>query len=208
MENTVRDHAKKLIEKKVGKPFFDLPPSFVGKDGSLGTPMRMDEEEFEDAKHWLDDYFCLIRKDNDSLPDIDWVISAARSAVLRYGIRGLVIDPYNELDHCRKASMSETEYVSQVLTKIKIFSRSYGVHVWFVAHPRQLQDFNNNIPTIYDISGSAHFANKADNVLVVHRSTEDNSVKIVLRKVRNKLAGTKGEATLLYDRVTGRYRDK
>jgi len=48
----------------------------------------------------------------------------------RYGIRGLVIDPYNELDHQRPTSMSETEYVSQMLTKIKRFAQHHDVHVW------------------------------------------------------------------------------
>lgn len=41
----------------------------------------------------------------------------------RYGIRGLVIDPYNELDHQRPAAMTETEYVSQMLGKIKRFAQ-------------------------------------------------------------------------------------
>ena len=44
----------------------------------------------------------------------------------RYGIRGLVIDPYNELDHQRPSYMSETEYVSQMLTKIKRFAQVGG----------------------------------------------------------------------------------
>ena len=56
----------------------------------------------------------------------------------RYGIRGLVIDPYNELDHQRDRSVTETEYVSKMLTKIKRFAQMNEVHVWFVAHPRQM----------------------------------------------------------------------
>lgn len=53
----------------------------------------------------------------------------------RFGIRGLVIDPYNELDHQRPTYMTETEYVSQMLTKIKRFAQYHEVHVWLVAHP-------------------------------------------------------------------------
>lgn len=87
----------------------------------------------------------------------------------RYGIRGLVIDPYNELDHQRHSSMSETEYVSQMLTKIKRFAQHNDVHVWFVAHPKQLQQWKGDPPNLYDISGSAHFVNKADAGVVVHR---------------------------------------
>ncbi len=68
--------------------------------------------------------------------------------------------------------MSETEYVSQMLTKIKRFAQHHDVHVWFVAHPRQLRDWKGQPPTMYDISGSAHFINKADNGLVIHRNRD------------------------------------
>lgn len=90
----------------------------------------------------------------------------------RYGIRGLVIDPYNELDHQRPVHMNETEYVSQMLTKIKRFAQHNDVHVWFVAHPRQLQGWKGEPPNLYDISGSAHFINKADNGIVIHRNRD------------------------------------
>lgn len=68
--------------------------------------------------------------------------------------------------------MAETEYVSQMLTKIKRFAQHHDVHVWFVAHPRQLRDWKGAPPTMYDISGSAHFINKADNGVVVHRNRD------------------------------------
>jgi twinkle protein len=51
-----------------------------------------------------------------------------------FTIRGLVIDPYNEIEHKRPANQTETEYVSQLLGKVKRFAQVHGVHVWFVAH--------------------------------------------------------------------------
>lgn len=66
--------------------------------------------------------------------------------------------------------MSETEYVSQMLAKVKKFAQTYNVHVWFVAHPRQMHHYAGEPPNLYDISGSAHFINKADAGIVVHRS--------------------------------------
>lgn len=90
----------------------------------------------------------------------------------RYGIRGLVIDPYNELDHRRPAHQLETEYVSQMLTKIKRFAQHHDVHVWFVAHPKQLREWKGQAPNLYDISGSAHFINKCDNGVVIHRNRD------------------------------------
>lgn len=94
-----------------------------------------------------------------------------------------MIDPYNELDHGIRTNLSETDFVSFMLSKIKRFAHTYGVHVWLVAHPRQLHDWfalllsfervfgirRGEPPNLYDISGSAHFVNKADAGIVIHR---------------------------------------
>ncbi|PON38455.1 Twinkle-like protein [Parasponia andersonii] len=172
----------------------------------------MSIEELEQGKQWLKDTFYLIRCEDDSLPSIKWVLDLARAAVLRHGVRGLVIDPYNELDHQRPPSQTETEYVSQMLTKVKRFAQHHSCHVWFVAHPRQLHNWAGGPPNLYDISGSAHFINKCDNGIVVHRNRDPDAgpidqVQIFVRKVRNKVAGTIGEAFLSYDRVTGQFID-
>ena len=58
---------------------------------------------------------------------------------MRYGIKGFVIDPYNKIEHKRPAGMSETEYVSYVLTKVKNFALMTDTHAWFVAHPGKPQ---------------------------------------------------------------------
>src|SRR5262249_48330212 len=50
-----------------------------------------------------------------------------------------VIDPYNEIEQRRPPNMTETEYVSQLLGKVRRFAQHYGVHVWFVAHPAKMQ---------------------------------------------------------------------
>ncbi|KAK1573049.1 hypothetical protein Q3G72_033084 [Acer saccharum] len=207
MENKVkfvREHARKLLEKHIKKPFFNA---------SYGQSVeRMTVEEFEHGKEWLGDTFSLIRCENDSLPSINWVLELAKAAVLRHGVRGLVIDPYNELDHQRPSNITETEYVSQMLTKIKRFALHHSVHVWFVAHPRQLHHWVGGPPNLYDISGSAHFINKCDNGIVVHRNRDPEAgpmdrVQVCVRKVRNKVAGTIGDAFLSYNRVTGEFMD-
>lgn len=204
MENRVREHARKLLEKHVRKPFFDV---------RYGDSIeRMGLEELEEGKVWLNDTFYLIRCENDCLPNINWVLDLARAAILRHGINGLVIDPYNELDHQRPVSQTETEYVSQMLTKIKRFAQHHSCHVWFVAHPRQLHHWVGGPPNLYDISGSAHFINKCDNGIVIHRNRDPevgpiDQVQVCVRKVRNKVIGTIGEAWLSYNRVTGEYMD-
>ncbi|GMH26054.1 hypothetical protein Nepgr_027897 [Nepenthes gracilis] len=204
MENKVREHARKLLEKHIKKPFFDV---------RYGESVeRMTLEELEQGKEWLSQTFYLIRCEDDCLPNVSWVLELARAAVLRHGVRGLVIDPYNELDHQRPSNMTETEYVSQMLTLVKRFAQHHSCHVWFVAHPRQLQGWGGEPPNLYDISGSAHFINKCDSAIVVHRNRDPKAgpidrVQICVRKVRNKVAGTIGDAFLSYNRVTGEFTD-
>ena len=195
-ENPPEEHVAKLVEKHLGLPFWDGPRE------------RMSEAELHKAMAWVEDRFWLIRAD-DEAPTIEWVLERARGAVLRHGIRGLVIDPYNEIEHKRPASMTETEYVSQLLGKVKRFAQAHGVHVWFVAHPAKMSRDGGSIPapTLYDISGSANWANKADLGLVVHRDPNKDplATEVYVRKVRFKQVGKIGVVTLRYDRATGRY---
>ncbi|GAV65613.1 AAA_25 domain-containing protein/Toprim_4 domain-containing protein [Cephalotus follicularis] len=204
MENKVREHARKLLEKHIKKPFFDA---------RYGESVdRMSAEELQQGKQWLSDTFYLIRCENDSLPSIKWVLDLAKAAVLRHGVRGLVIDPYNELDHQRPSNQTETEYVSQMMTLVKRFAQHHSCHVWFVAHPRQLHQWVGGPPNLYDISGSAHFINKCDNGIIIHRNRDPDAgpidrVQVCVRKVRNKVIGTIGDAFLSYDRVSGKFMD-
>jgi twinkle protein len=195
-ENPPGEHIAKLAEKYLGQPFWE------------GPAPRMSDAELQRTLDWLADCFYLIRAD-DEAPTVDWILAAARGAVLRHGIRGLVIDPYNELEHKRPPNQTETEYVSQLLGKVKRFGQTHGVHVWFVAHPAKMQRENGAIPppTLYDISGSANWANKADVGVVVHRDPMrvPPQMDIYVRKIRSKAFGRIGVTSLCYDPSTGRF---
>jgi twinkle protein len=84
--------------------------------------------------------------------------------------------------------------------------------LWLVAHPAKQtpkKDGTYSVPGPRDISGSAHFWNKADNCVTVWRDQQSgtNEVQVHIQKVRFKNIGKIGQTTLLYDRVTGRYRE-
>lgn len=195
-ENPPDEHVTKLVEKRLRKPFFDGPRA------------RMTEAELSGAIDWVADHFSFIRADDDA-PTIDWLLETATGAVLRYGIRGLVIDPYNEIEHRRGNGQTETEYVSQMLGKVRRFAVAHGVHVWFIAHPAKMLREGGKIPvpSLYDISGSANWVNKADVGIVVHRQPGEGQAptEIYVKKVRFKWVGLQGMATLDYDRATGTY---
>lgn len=199
-------HFQKIAEKYIGKPFFNT--------GQPGT-QRMTPQNLEVAKTWIAEHFTFVLPPSDNL-SVESVLKLARTAVLRKGVKGIVIDPWNELDHTRPASFSETDYISAALTKIRRFARENGVHVWLVAHPAKMKkerDQQGNmvypVPTPYDISGSAHWRNKADNAITVYRdvTAEYGLVQVHVQKVRFKHCGRVGVAELRYDRLTGRYSD-
>jgi twinkle protein len=193
-------HHAKIIEKYTGKPF------------NPGFHKRVDEVELDDAEAWMQGKFLFAKPDR---PDIATILTEAGkySGVGSWKF-GVVIDPWNHLEHYRPNGWSETEYVSDTLSKVIAWTRETNAHVWIVAHPSKMQrgkDGKLPVPTPHDVSGSAHFWNKADNCIAVWRDQSDyrkQEVDVHVQKVRFKHIGHMGMATLLYDRVTGRYSEK
>lgn len=195
----LEDHMSRVIEKWASQPFNDGP-----------TP-RMDRHTLDQCKAAVNEHFSWILPDEDADWTVDEVIDRAKSLVFRKGIRGLIVDPWNELEHIRPHNITETEYISQQLKRIRQFGRKYGVHVWVIAHPQKLykaSDGSYPVPTMYDISGSAHWRNKADNGLCVWRDLSDNTsqlVEIHVQKVRFRQIGKIGMAELRYQKATATY---
>jgi twinkle protein len=197
-ENEPRLHISKLISKRVGKPFFK------------GYHQRMDEFDYRAAFSFIQEHFAFVHQDDGSLSSLDSILDRLRVAVLRYGIRGAVIDPYNFISRDGRDS-SETEWISDMLTKVKAFAMGHGIHIWFVAHPTKLQrnaDGRIPVPGGYDISGSAAWFAKADCGVTVHREKEDPHVgQIHIWKCRFSWVGKQGQTNLIYDISTTRYRE-
>lgn len=175
---------------------------------------RMSEGVKDYAKEWINSHFVFITPHDEEL-QFDNIIKKAVICVIKYGIRGLVIDPWNEVDHTRPYGLSETEYISKCLSKLRYFAHTYNVHVWLIAHPTKLirrQDGTYPIPTPYDVQGSSHFRNKADCCLTVWRNTEpdnhDTTVDIYIQKIRFHEVGKIGKVTLEYDWLTQSYKDE
>lgn len=195
----IEDHMARVVEKWVGLPFADGPTE------------RMTERQLQTGMDWASQHFSWVLPDDDSDWTIDNVLSAAKALVARKGVRGLVIDPWNELEHELPAGQTETVYIGNALKHIRQFARRHGVHVWVVAHPQKLyrekDSGNYPVPTLYDISGSAHWRNKADNGIVVWRDFSDQSkaVEVHVQKIRFRQIGQLGMAKLQYKPATQTY---
>jgi twinkle protein len=194
----VSRHIAKLIEQYTGKPFREGPSE------------RVSPFDLAHALQWLHEHFVFLA--TEEALTITALLEQGKALVTRHGIRGLIIDPWNEFEHTRPANQTETEYISASLGKIRRFGRAHGVHVWVVAHPQKLyrgENGNYPVPSPYDISGSAHWRNKADNCLTVWRDEKNpgSPVQIHIQKVRFKEVGKPGGAALQFNPVAGRYSD-
>jgi twinkle protein len=195
-------HYAKILEKYIGKPF------------DPGPTERMDEEELDAGLEWMRGKFYFGKP---TRPDMVSILDEASDHIRTYTDNppwkaGVVVDPWNQLEHHRPIGQTMTEYVSDTLTQVIDRVREYNLHLWLVAHPAKMQrskDGTYPIPTPRDIAESAHFWNKADCCLTVHRDQVEGSqdVEIHIQKVRFKHIGRIGLATLKYDRVTGRYHE-
>jgi twinkle protein len=196
-------HISKLVEKLSGKPF------------GHGPSERVSEEELDEYTDELEQAFGFIEAPGEEALTAADVIEAAMPFLSKFAIgtkRGLVIDPWNELEHWRPQGLSETEYVSKTLSMVRNWARRNKVHVWIVAHPQKMRREEGKLPIPRPdmISGSQHWWNKADACITVWRDfdkLDSQDVDVYVQKVRFKHIGRPGFVTLRYDRVTGRYHE-
>lgn len=197
----IQRHCANLIEILTGRPF------------SKGWTERMDKSILQAAKDFLTGRFYFLEPSEKRL-NIDGIIELGTQMVEEKKIDGLVIDPWNELDHLRPTAMTETEYISRSLSKIRRMARKLRIHPFVVAHPTKLARDKNGeypIPTPYDVSGSSHWRNKADNCITVWRDLKDENMnpftQVYVQKIRFKEIGKIGSVDLRYDKVCGQYHD-
>ena len=187
--------------------FSVLAEKFVGKSFRKDTIYeRMSRGELQYAKRFISKHYHWIRPDGDVFT-IDEILKAAAGLVKRHGIKGLIIDPYNKI-HASFGSQSETQYINEFLTKLTIFKQKYDLHIFLVAHPRKMSKKDNGlyeVPTLYDIAGSANFYNQVDNGITVYRDFQTGNSHIYVQKVKFRHIGEIGESVFKYNIQNGRY---
>ena len=180
-EHSTPNHIRRLLEKRCKKPF------------DIGVYERMTQEQLNAGIDFLNTHFKFLEA-KDEIPTIDYILSKAKSSKQRYGIKGLVIDPFNQISADRDAHKREDEHIRDIIAKCQQFARNHEIIVFMVAHPHKLHRNDAGVippPDLYQVSGSAHWANMADVGLVIHRDFEENTTKIITKKIREQ--GVYGE---------------
>ena len=189
-------HASKLSSKLIGKRF--------GKE-----TMSVSDKELS-ADFINENFFFISPKDENY--SLDNILDRAEALVQRHGIKILVLDPWNRLEHQIDRGESETNYISKCLTKITNFAQRNDILFILAAHPVKMQKNPSGqyeIPNLYSISGSANFFNKTDYGICVHINNKGmsfnlQSVDIHVQKVKFAFLGTTGAASFKYNAENGR----
>ena len=180
-EHSTPNHLRRLVEKVVCKPF------------DSGPTERMTPDEVEEALEFLHEHITFIEH-KETLPDIDWLIVRAKAACVR-GVEGVLFDPYNEISTKREQGEREDMHISKLISKCKALCQKHHLQMWMIAHPQKMyrnKDGKTPVPTLYDISGAAHWYNKCDIGLTVDRDFDSGETTVICRKARE--AGLWGQA--------------
>ena len=160
-----------------------------------------------DCEKWIDERFVFMYPDDEQDVGLEWVLDVAAAAVVQDGCKIVVIDPWNEIDHVRPQHMSLTEYVGYAIKQFKKFARRHQIHLIVVAHPSKAIKYVKGKPvrpTLYDISDSAHWFNKCDVGIVIHR--EGNLTKFQVAKSRyHDIIGKPATKTYSYNQQLNRF---
>ena len=104
---------------------------------------------------------------------------------------------------------SETQYISEFLEKLRSFARRRQVLVVLAAHPTKMKrdplTKQFPVPTMYDISGSAAFFNKADFGIAIERDRTKEVTRVHVQKVKFRHLGQPGVASFKYNYHNGRF---
>jgi twinkle protein len=188
----------------------DLAEPFIGKSLDKFT-----DEEYEFACRFIGDHFFYVYPEEDH--DLTSIFERFRNLIMKKGIDGVRIDPYNQLDREHgQWGMTVEERLSVDLKKCKRFALHNQIVFNIIAHPKNPDYINKEtkqlpIVDMYDVSGGAQWGNKPDTLWSLYRpnwhvNKEDSSIDVIFQKIKRKRTGGKlGTVHMMLNNQTKRY---
>lgn len=190
-------HQSRLVEKVTGKKFF-------GEN-------RLTKSDIERYKDWANEKVYLTGCENGQFPTWEWLFNKFKEQMFAFGVDVFIIDAFNKLEFNEKGE--ERQLIRKVLTRLTSFAQMNNVLIFLVAHPTKMQkkqDGTYEIPTLYDVSGTADFRNQTHDGFTIHRTFDtqesDGFTMFVNTKTKYQFQGEiTGTENFKYDKDNGRY---
>ena len=190
----------------------------VGK--KFGIHRMVTEEEYQAAISWIDNHFFFIYpQTSHSIEEIE----ANITYLMRHEqVTGVVIDPFNQLDHGNNRETRDDLYVGKFAAARQRYARENGLHYQLIVHPNRLETYKNpttgkvqyKVPGYYDLNGGPTWAAKIDNMIAIDRpgwleDKKDTAVDFHSIKIKKqKLVGLPGMSSFKFDVRDSRYYDQ
>jgi twinkle protein len=180
------------------KDFFnDLVEMYIGKSSDpYYKNNQMTKDEYLEAINFVKRHFFLIYPKKNF--NLDSIFERAKFLVKTKGIRSLIIDPYNTVQHKMGRGEREDLYISRFMSELKRFAVDNKISVNLVAHqvtPQKDESGRYYKPDVNRIKGGGTFSDKADNVMFVwrpHRALDFSNTSVIFgsQKIKKqKLVG-------------------
>ena len=193
--------------------YSDLAHTYLGRNIDVKYNNRVSKDEYIEALNFIKKHFFYIYPDVERATP-EFINEKFRQLIIREGIEGGIIDPFNQLDNNFAAFGRDDYYLSDFLTKEKQFALKHNFIKIIIAHPKGLRKNKDGVfdcPDAYDLHGGAMWNNKCDNILAIHRpnirdqylSTQS---ELHIQKIKKQsLVGIPGVVSLNFDRPSNRY---
>lgn len=182
-----------LAEKVIGKNFW-------GKIKGVEVP-RITKDELNEYKEWADEKIYLTDCVNGEFPTWDWLFDKFKEQMFNFGIDIFVIDAFNKV---LLPKGNKIDAINEVLTKLTSFAQTNNVIIFLVAHPTKMRKNEStgmlDVPSLYDVSGSADFRNQTHDGFTVYRYWEnldtgqENETEVFNMKTKFNFQGEIGKS--------------
>ena len=195
--------------------------------GKTMEKASMSKEEFYKWINQLEHNYHILELKDDELY-LDNFISAIKELLAMQEVDTITLDPFNELRHSfEKHGGREDKYLEDKLSEIRRIASEHNVHINIAAHSRSdrsgQRGTHPKAPSMYEFSGGEAFANKAMNVIIVHRPFSEvdedgnltgmafphhNQTEVGFLKIKPEEVGKRGNLRMWYNSHSSRFYEK
>lgn len=169
------------------------------------------DDECARADRWNDEHLLWIAHPQRR-PTFRWFMDLAEVAVIRHGIKIIVLDPWNKVEGDRPPDVRETDWIRDRLNDLLNFARDFGVLVLVLCHPAKGDHrTRDRRPELEDIAGSKHWDNIPDQGLAIFRpkifdkGQRKTEAQLFHLKARFEELGHECRLDINYDLSSGRF---
>lgn len=200
-ENEIKDELRRFYQCVIGKRK-DYYDSVLENKRIVKIP-KPDVLKF--LNKWSDGKLTIIHKAEARLKTHEELFEVIERELSTKGHKLIVID--NLMSVLSATSFEKNEAQADFMQRCCDLAKIYNTHFIIVLHPRksngrsfETKHFSND-----DIAGTSDIPNKADNIIWVSKSSDDekeNGIDGWINVTKNKRWGTTGKVSLMFDRDT------